>query len=716
MTVQHESTKRFLPKIVLGFSVLTWAFFAVIAIAVFLMFVRFFWYYHTNDTCIENQCNQLATAFARYRSPLELQALLIQISFIVPTLTWMALGFWVFLARPNWLWSYVFSLFFLIGWYGEISIQYLRGSFYDAVVYTLGWLHLPVDPRVAEWSLYFRRIFKMLADNLGVVVIFSFPDGRFFPRWSVFYLGFFVLLAIGYSLPDLRQTFWNYNNWGFPYTFMMHLALVSGLAYAMIVRYRSSQANVRLQIRGVIIAMLANIVVTSSITYFQNLVMPVLFVTDVQIQLIRPWFHVLEKWLNGICMIWLAVAVAQAIVRQRLFDIRFVLNRAVAFGGLFLSSALVYGLIVGGLGSLFRQADLWLSILATGIIATTFHPMLIIFRQTANRLFYGERHDPYRAISNLGRRLEQTLNPQELAQTIVQTVSSTLKLPFVAMQTIGSSGQIQTVSIGEAVGTPLEFLLLVKGKSVGSLLVSNRFFGEAFRLSETRLLEDLASRAAIAVQEAQLAQELQASKEAIVLAREEERKRIRRDLHDGLGVTLTSLAMNLQVSRSFLTKDLSRADTLLESSAQSVQAAISDIRRLVYDLRPPALDDLGLEGALRQQLGQMLNIQTQAQIDPLEALPAAVEVAAYRIACEALNNAAKHAHAKLVKLRLQMAEHGLLLEITDDGIGFSETRASGVGLHSMRERSSELGGLFEIDHKHGGTRVLAWLPVRSEHG
>ena len=231
------------------------------------------------------------------------------------------------------------------------------------------------------------------------------------------------------------------------------------------------------------------------------------------------------------------------------------------------------------------------------------------------------------------------------------------------------------------------------------MILSSRHAGEAFSAGETQLLEDLAARAGVAVQEAALAGQLQASKEAIVLGREEERKRIRRDLHDGLGPSLASLSMQLQVTRSVMTSDPARAEQMVLTATHGVQAAIADIRRLVYDLRPPALDDLGLHGALRQQLEQMIGVQVNAQIDPLEPLPAAVEVAAYRIACEALNNVAKHAHASVVTLRVAMFNSGLSLEVIDDGCGLPLMPTLGVGLASMRERALELGGL-QIGRAH----------------
>jgi signal transduction histidine kinase len=692
----------------------SWLFLALLAVCLFLMFSWFYWHLTTTTPCGRVDCSALLAWFGRYGISVEFFAMLYLVSFVVPVMIWIGLALWVFLAQPRQLWSYVFSLFFLVGWYGEISRQYLGGSFPLALRYmleSLGLNGLAASPDLHVFSAYLRHIFKMLADNLLMLMVFAFPNGRFYPSWSKFYLLLFVLLSFGYSMPFLRETPWNYARLPFPFNLIFNLGLLFVPVWGSVARYRNSSDLVRHQVRDVVLLLIVN-----GVIYALDLILVVLtqpgYVSSAEIRspVIRPLLDLGINWFNSLAMIWLALAVAQAIIRQQLFDIRFVLNRALAYSALILSTGVLYGLIVGGLGSLFRQSNLWFSVLATGVIAVLFQPLLMTFRQMANRLFYGERNDPYRAISKFGKQLEVVYKPEELALTIVSTVATTLKLPYVALKPLPAEVG-QSISFGDPVGKLLEFPMVIKGASVGLLIVSTRFVGESFSSSETRLLEDLASRAAVAVQEALLNQELQASKEAIVLAREEERKRIRRDLHDGLGVTLASLSMNLQVSKNLISQNPARAETMIAASAQNVQEAITDIRRLVYGLRPPALDDLGLEGALRQQIGQMLEVIPEIEIEPLESLPAAVEVAVFRITSEALNNIAKHARAKRVTLKLHRDETGLLLEIRDDGIGISSTRASGVGLHSMRERATELGGHFEITSENG-TRVLAWLPLR----
>jgi signal transduction histidine kinase len=215
----------------------------------------------------------------------------------------------------------------------------------------------------------------------------------------------------------------------------------------------------------------------------------------------------------------------------------------------------------------------------------------------------------------------------------------------------------------------------------------------------------------------------------LVTAREEERRRLRRDLHDGLGPALAAQTLKVGSARALFARDPAAADSLLADLEHDTEAAIAGIRRLVYDLRPPALDDLGLVGAIREsaaqfrsdtaeggQTGLPLRITLNAP-EQLPPLPAAVEVAVYRIAQEALTNAVRHSKARACFVRIKMADapRALQLEIADDGIGLPANRVAGVGLTSMRERAEELGGTCVIENRpERGTRVVAWLPLARE--
>lgn len=196
--------------------------------------------------------------------------------------------------------------------------------------------------------------------------------------------------------------------------------------------------------------------------------------------------------------------------------------------------------------------------------------------------------------------------------------------------------------------------------------------------------------------------------------REEERRRLRRDLHDGLGPMLGSLTLKLDVARDLLEQDAAAADTLLVGLKEQAQAAVADIRRLVYALRPPALDDLGLVGAIHETAMphglSRLYVSVLAP-ESLPDLPAAVEVAAYRIVQEAVTNVARHAGASRCTIRLALRSGVLEVELEDDGRGLPAATRAGIGMAAMRERATELGGRCIIERSPmGGTRVCASLP------
>jgi signal transduction histidine kinase len=317
---------------------------------------------------------------------------------------------------------------------------------------------------------------------------------------------------------------------------------------------------------------------------------------------------------------------------------------------------------------------------------------------------------------------------------VVTTVREALKLPYAAiyLKEDDDSNRIVAESASPSLrveagrirvpGMDREGLcipLIHQGETLGYLVLGPRAPNEAFSSTDLRLLHDLAPQVGVAVHSARLTADLQRSREQLILAREEERRRLRRDLHDGLGPQLAGLALKLETLRNRLTDD-PLADSLLADLAKRTQDATADIRRLVYELRPPALDELGLVSALREGATQYnqqgvngVNITFYAP-ESLPPLPAAVEVAVYRIAQEALTNVIRHAEARtcLVRLRLDESAGLLCLEVEDDGKGLLMKRRTGVGLNSMRERAEELGGMLTVTSSADGTLLTARLPCR----
>ena len=240
-------------------------------------------------------------------------------------------------------------------------------------------------------------------------------------------------------------------------------------------------------------------------------------------------------------------------------------------------------------------------------------------------------------LSRLGQRLGGTLGHETLLPTVVETIVQALRLPYAAIAVRQGEVLAPAASVGVAGGDLVVWPLMYGDEPVGELAVAPRAPGEPFGAADRRLLDDLARQAGVAVHAVRLGADLRRSRERLVGAREEERRRLRRDLHDGLGPQLASQTLTLDTARKLMPTDPAAADALLDELHGHIQAAVVDVRRLVNALRPPVLDDLGLVAALREgarrydDAGLSVHFATP---DALPTLPASVEVAAYRIAQE----------------------------------------------------------------------------------
>ncbi|WP_219500192.1 sensor histidine kinase [Nonomuraea ceibae] len=412
------------------------------------------------------------------------------------------------------------------------------------------------------------------------------------------------------------------------------------------------------------------------------------------------------------------VTIGVAILRHRLFDIDLVINRTLVY--VLLSGCVTggYVLVVGYLGALFPAQDLPISVGAAGLVALAFAPLRQRLQGWVNLLTYGEADDPYAALTRLGRRLENAAGPDAGLSGIARSIAEALRLPYAAVETAGGERHAYTApgpaATGDAGLTRLP--LTHNGRQVGGLILRPRPGETGFGPRDLRVLADLARQVAVAVHAARLSADLRRSRERLVMAREEERRRLRRDLHDGLGPTLAALTMRAEAAHDLAADE--RVRELLADIVGDAEAALADVRTLVEGLRPPALDSLGLAGALRAHAARQpsgLRVEVHAP-DDVPVLPAATEVAAYRIASEALANTRRHAGATYARLRIELAGGRLNLEICDDGrgIGRRESAAAGlgVGLASMRERALELGGSCTVEERPGGgTRVRVELPA-----
>jgi two-component system, NarL family, sensor kinase len=423
--------------------------------------------------------------------------------------------------------------------------------------------------------------------------------------------------------------------------------------------------------------------------------------------------------LAGIIVLPFPLAFAVAILRYNLFEIDRLINRTLVYGALTVFSGSIYLLVVGTLAIFIQvQGNWFVSLAATGVVAILFHPMREWLNRWVNRRMYGDRDEPFEVLARLGQSMETTLSPETVLPTLVETIAQALKLPYVALS-FDEPGGKPAASYGRPVNSTQSYQLVNQGEAIGRLIIGRRADDEDFTENEVRLLGSIARQAGTAVHTVRLAADLQRSRQRLVTAQEEERRRLRRDLHDGLGPTLAAHLLKIGLARSHLEHNAEKADRYLEQLESETEDILAEVRRLVYNLRPPSLDQLGLAGAIHACAGDynhpsgdagQMRVQARTPEKKPE-LPAAVEVAAYRIVQEALTNAHRHSHATLCTIDLQIQDD-LHLSISDNGRGIENKKISGVGLHSMRERAVELGGSFKIQASEtGGTKITVTIPI-----
>ena len=629
---------------------------------------------------------------------------IIMVIMIVKTLLFVGIAGYLFWRKPNDRMVWFMSLTLIL--YGIQSAGSIDGL---AALYPI--FALPV------------ALLHIAGGEAFSVAIYLFPDGHFRPRWTHW-------ASLAWLIHEFSRAILSHSqaNDG-PILSLLFIVLLGTIVYAQIWRYRHvSNFLQRRQTRWVVLGIL--IVAIS----YMGLTALVTFISPESSHYPLPFLIV--DTLFTIAPLAVPVSLLIAFFYARLWDIDFIINRTLVYTALSVCVVGTYVGVVGLLSALFQtSSNLAISLTSTGLIATIVHPLHIRLQRSVNRLFYGERDDPYTVLARLGQRLETTLAPEAILSTIVSTTKEALKLPYVAIALCQNEGFIIASAKGATFSDPIRLALTYQGQPMGQLLLGSRAPSKSFSQVDRRLLDDLARQAGIAIHSVRLTADLQRltvdlqrSRERLVIAREEERRRLRRDLHDDLAPTLAALALTVSNVADLIPTDPTAAKSLTAELYISMRAAVGDIRRLVYDLRPPTLDELGLIAAIRERAAQYCNYRAttgepdlpgRIQVfveapDQLPVLPAAVEVAAYRIIQEALANAARHAHASHCNIRLSLADV-LEIEVTDDGIGLPADHRIGVGLHSMRERADELGGTCRIVRgQPNGTRISVCLPVVKE--
>ncbi|MFI6987680.1 sensor histidine kinase [Nonomuraea wenchangensis] len=437
------------------------------------------------------------------------------------------------------------------------------------------------------------------------------------------------------------------------------------------------------------------------------------FVVYTAFVLLGPDYWALATVWTGL----IPVAIAFAVLRHRLYGIDTVISRTVVATGLVVTVGAVYFGVSALAGLVLSDYDQLAGLAATLAAGALFQPLRARLRRMTDAMLYGRHGRP----EELARRLTIEVGAREPANAlaaVTSVVRDGLGVTGVivevggAAEAAGEPGRAEMrVELGVAGAKPRVVPLVWHGEPVGRMLVGPpgpRRFSAAYT---ERLIGAAVPYVADVAHAVLMAADLQRSRERILTAREEERRRLRRDLHDGLGMALTNMAMSLSIARINLREAPSAADALLLDLRTGMDAVSQEVRELVYGLRPPTLDDLGLAGAVRAlaaEPGPPVEVVVEGETDDL---PAAVEVAAYRIAQEALTNVRKHAAAGHVTVTLARSAGALVVRVRDDGKGLPAARRSGVGFASMRERAAELGGTCLITSPGTGTQVEAALPL-----
>lgn len=600
-------------------------------------------------------------------------------------------------------------------------------------------LILPEHSPVAalwRWPVLSLRALEMIC---ALTLLYIFPDGRFVPGWTrplaVSWTGLTVAWLLVPELP--------YNTiYGPTWRATPVASLLVGVGWfstgiaALTLRYlRVADPVQRRQTWWAAAGLIA--AVLGGIAYYTLQVLEF----GLGLHLLRDSYWVARPALQALGMALLPLCLAVAILRYRLFDLEIIVNRVLLHGTLTLFVIGAYIGVVSALGALFHTDDnLLFSLIATGLVAVLFQPLRLRLQRAVDHLIYGARHEPYTVLASLGQRLEAALAPETMLTTIVETVATTLRLPYTAIVQADPEERGAGVILAEyrtpsdgapqpALPVPQHFPMVHRGQVIGSLIVAPRSGEAGFRADEQRLLSDLARQAGSVLQALLLTLALQRSRESIVGAREEERRRIRRDLHDGMGPTLASVAQRIGLATELLPRDPEHSARLLADLEGQVRSLLADIRQLVYALRPPALDQHGLVESVRIEAERVassaLTIEFQAP-KVLPVLPAAVEIAVYRIALEAVTNVVRHARSRSCAVGIALdhipgdvalvrAPRWIRLTVEDDGCGIAPDVVAGVGLRSMRERAEEVGGRLEIVARpEGGTRVQVLIPLVEE--
>ena len=407
------------------------------------------------------------------------------------------------------------------------------------------------------------------------------------------------------------------------------------------------------------------------------------------------------------------VAVVVGVLRYRLLGIEVVLRRTLLYVPLALLVALIIGGLTTALASLVPDGPLPL-IAASAVVAILVIPVAGRLRLLVDRLVLGERADPLALVDRIGAGLEESKD--DPVSSMLEAVTTAAGASFAAVRD-PAGRTLATVGQGES--ATLEVPLVHGGAELGVLSVGPRRGASAVTGRDARLVLALAPHLAVVVNSGELAEDLVRERRRVATATLVERDRLRRDLHDGLGPSLSGIALGLEAAANALERGPAGVAELLERTRLEADAAVREIRRVLEGLRPAALDRHGLVGALRETasslgMGAPGRPEFELHVASLPFLPPEVEESAFRIAAESMTNVARHSGAEHCSVEINQANGDLRVGVIDDGHGGASPRPMGHGLDSMRQRAADVGGRLTVASiEPHGTAVTAALPLEA---
>ena len=435
-----------------------------------------------------------------------------------------------------------------------------------------------------------------------------------------------------------------------------------------------------------------------------------------------------------IVAIGLPASIGIAILKYRLYDIDVVINKTLVYGALAAFITLVYVGIVVGIGALIGQSgrpNLALSILATAIVAVAFQPVRERVQRLANRLVYGKRATPYEVLAHFGERMASTYAADELLPQMARilaegtgaaradvwvAVGSTLRPGGSWPEDAGPITGPVKVEPNQAVAVPgvdLSVPVQDRGETLGAIGIT-KARGEPVTDGDRKLLQDLAAQAGLVLRNVKLIEELRASRQRLVAAQDEERRRLERNIHDGAQQQLVALNVKLGLAKMLVGRDEDQTDGLLAQLQSETTDALENLRDLARGIYPPLLADQGLVAALGAQ-ARKAAIPVSIDAEGVGRYPQDTEAAVYFCILEALQNVAKYANASRATVRLSDSDGTLAFEVQDDGRGFDPSKTSyGTGLQGIKDRLEALGGSMTMaSHPGEGASLRGNLPVAS---